>query len=498
MRRHARVYTNEKFHERFDTKAMKTILRALALITILGTGLSSCTVKESDTPKPIDTARKGEIIEQPAPPDTTAALRPDSLQAPITLPVLDAFFADSTFAADLKSRLGLTDSQIDSLRALARSSIDSLHEYDSGEYSGTTAAARTLAEQRVGQVIGSDKSAQLFTLLRQRWNYGTDSLSAAAADSNARGRRPNAVPTDTRIVVNAPAYRMDLYQQGRLVRSFKIGIGYPEFPLPAGLRSAKTIIFNPSWTPPDESWVASSRRFKAGKTIKAGSGQNPLGIAKIPIGLPSLIHGGKTAASLGGFDSHGCVGLTDAEMREFAPMLADMAGATLTADQIAAYQKDRKQSHSFDLPRTIPVELRYETIVAQDGAIHVYRDVYDYNTNNEMNLRSVLAANGLTMDQLSDAERTQITAALKEMSRNANGTFDSTAVPGDTAAAFPSTGKGPSEAPKSATNPKLTRTVKGRKEIVIPVAALQGKGYPEPVSADSATAAAKPKGKRVM
>ena len=42
----------------------------------------------------------------------------------------------------------------------------------------------------------------------------------------------------------------------------------------------------------------------AGQKVAAGSRLNPLGPVKIPIGSPSLIHGGKTPAKLGGFASH--------------------------------------------------------------------------------------------------------------------------------------------------------------------------------------------------
>ena len=75
---------------------------------------------------------------------------------------------------------------------------------------------------------------------------------------------PNAIPTDTRVVVNIPAFRMDLFQDGSLVKSYQIGIGYPEFPLPQGLRKAQTIIFNPTWTPPDSPWVASDEECDSG------------------------------------------------------------------------------------------------------------------------------------------------------------------------------------------------------------------------------------------
>ena len=83
---------------------------------------------------------------------------------------------------------------------------------------------------------------------------------------------PNAVPKDTRIVVNIPAFRMDVFKEGALVKSYKVGIGYPEYPLPRGLRKAETIIFNPTWTPPNEPWVRNP-----GVVVPAGSKGNPLG-----------------------------------------------------------------------------------------------------------------------------------------------------------------------------------------------------------------------------
>src|SRR5438105_2191673 len=57
-------------------------------------------------------------------------------------------------------------------------------------------------------------------------------LAAASDTGPTMLQGPNAVPKDTRIVVNIPAFRMDLFQDGRLVKSYKIGIGYPEFQLP--------------------------------------------------------------------------------------------------------------------------------------------------------------------------------------------------------------------------------------------------------------------------
>ena len=91
------------------------------------------------------------------------------------------------------------------------------------------------------------KTTDLFALASDYWVKGSEGLSkdakTAPAPEDAVLPGPNAVPKDTRVVVNIPAYRMDVFQDGSLVKSYKIGIGYPAFPLPTGLRKAQTIIF---------------------------------------------------------------------------------------------------------------------------------------------------------------------------------------------------------------------------------------------------------------
>ena len=229
---------------------------------------------------------------------------------------------------------------------------------------------------------------------------------------------PNAVPTDTRVVVNIPAFRMDLFQSGSLVKSYKVGIGYPEFPLPFGLRKAQTVIFNPSWTPPDSPWVAKIKNATPGETIEPGSKDNPLGIIKIPIGLPSLIHGGKSPAKIGKFASHGCVGLTNAQVKDFATLLLRAANKDVSDQEIAKYLADKTQTKTVKLEGTIPVELRYETIVLEDGKLYIYKDVYAQDPNTEENLRRVLEAHGARLEDLTEDQRRQALDGLKAQPKN--------------------------------------------------------------------------------
>jgi hypothetical protein len=252
------------------------------------------------------------------------------------------------------------------------------------------------------------------------------------------------------------------------VKTYKIGIGYPEFPLPMGLRKANQIIFNPTWTPPDSPWVAKMKNVTAGETVKAGDKDNPLGPIKIPIGLPSLIHGGKSPAKIGKFASHGCVGLTTAQVKDFAALLARASNTNAISQQtIDSYLKDRERTQTVKLNQTVPVELRYETIVLEDGKLHIYKDVYAQDTNTEENLRQVLSAQGVKFEDLSEQQRTDALNALNAMSANPKAA--------------------PSPSPEASPGKKTARVKKPAKpqnEIVIDLGSVAQKGYPAPVNED--------------
>jgi hypothetical protein len=304
--------------------------------------------------------------------------------------------------------------------------------------------------------------------------------------SNEQGKAAiGLIPQGTRVIINAPAFRMDLFEDGKLTKSYKIGIGYPEFPLPTGLRIADTIIFSPTWTPPDEPWVESpNSKVKVGQKIEAGDKLNPLGSIKIPIGLPSLIHGGKAPAQIGSFASHGCVGLTNLQVRDFAKHLARLGGTQISDERIAEYEKNRTETRPVKLSRAVTVELRYETVTVEDGKLHIYRDVYDRGANTEDNLRNVLQAYGVTVDQLSEGQRAQVTNALSQMARGASGKPVIKLAGAD--------GSDKDEVkPKNNASGKAPRTIKGGKEVVIEIGALRGKGYPAPVDLDTGVASKK-------
>jgi lipoprotein-anchoring transpeptidase ErfK/SrfK len=433
----------------------------------------------------------------------------------VTLPVLDYLMqSDESFLNDAKTKLSLTDEQINSLKETARTETGKLRAAEGDDYTGSTRAATTQATNQLRQLLGEEKSREFLAFTRTRLSGeeggNTDGNTMNKSAANTGDARPSSVPSDTRIVVNAPAFRMDLFNNGQLVKSYKVGIGYPEFPLPVGLRRADTIIFNPTWTPPDEPWVEASGKVKVGEKVAAGSKLNPLGPIKIPIGSPSLIHGGKQPARLGNFASHGCVGLTNEGVQAFALELAKLSGAELTPEEVKGYEKQKTETKNYKLPNSIPVELRYETIVVEDGKLRIFRDVYDRDTNTEANARRALEAHGVAFDSLSEQERTRILEALRQMSRDAQGNADTNAnsntntsnTNANNANANNANAKNAnSNSNQNAGGDRVTRNIKGAKEVTIELAALAGKGYPaaigmEPGTANGKAATQGGKGKR--
>ena len=485
---------------------MKTIRHtALGLIMALSMVAAGCATEPSGN-------SNSNAPGSPSPSASPSPAGSISKAIPVTLPVLDALFSDEAFKSQLKSKVELTDDQLAQLQKIAGEEVARLREANVEEMSAEEQShqaeeSRVHAAEAIRGVIGEQKAADLFALAQDYWVKGSEGLETATSEKSDKEAKsntteasenavlpgPNAVPKDTRVVVNIPAFRMDVFQEGSLVKSYKIGIGYPEFPLPTGLRKAETIIFNPTWTPPDEPWVAKMRNVSVGEKVAAGSKLNPLGPIKIPIGLPSLIHGGKSPAKLGTFASHGCVGLTSAQVQDFAKLLAQVAGSEISDAAIKSYFADRTKTRVVKLDRVVPVELRYETIVIEDGKLHIYRDVYNQDTNTEANLRAVLDVNGIKLEDLSEEERAQALDALNAMSRHPLKTATSKAAVSASPSASPLAAANATaeKAEKKVAAARVKKTVsKNQKEVVIELAALKGKGYPAAVNLD--TGAGKP------
>jgi len=422
--------------------------------------------------------RTADIPTVAVPSPTPASLPGTTIS--ITLPVLDALFGDESFKSELQTKLQLTAEQVEAMKRRANDEVSLLRDLNAEEQAGNAREARERASAAIREIIG-DKTESLLALAQEHWIKGGEDIEAAKDEHELTMLPgPNAIPRDTRVIVNIPAFRMDVFRDGSLIKSYLIGIGYPQFPLPTGLRKAQNIILNPSWTPPDSPWVSNMKNVVPGERIEPGSPLNPLGPIKIPIGMPSLIHGGKPSSKIGTFASHGCVGLTNSQVKDFAKLLLTVSSKDPSARVMTLAYKDKTKTRVVKLDQPVPVELRYETIVVEEGKLHIYKDVYDQNSNTEENLRVVLQANGIALEELTSEERARVAEALNAMSAHPK----KRPQPGQPEAAnavFSSA----QEISKDESGSTVNRRVeKKQKEITIEIGTLRGKGYPTAVELD--------------
>jgi len=159
-------------------------------------------------------------------------------------------------------------------------------------------------------------------------------------------------------------------------------------------------------------------------------------------------------------------------------VLVEATNTDLKEDTMSWYLKNRTRTQVVKLPIIVPVELRYETIVMADGSLHIYRDVYNKNTNTEENLRAVFDANGISFDTLAAEEKSQVLNALHAMSAHPKVQPKSS----PTQAATLTREEKLAAAAARKAEADRQRELRNQKEIVIDFASLSGKGYPGPVN----------------
>ena len=244
----------------------------------------------------------------------------------------------------------------------------------------------------------SSASAQSYNDRFKRESARSDKLTGGRIEKAAL------VPgeADIKITINVPAFQMTLWQNGKEVKTYWVGVGMKDYPIYIGQRQATAVIWNPAWIPPASDWVTDHKGVKPGEVIKPTDPRNPLGKLKIPLGDGFLIHQAKGAGDLGSLVSHGCVRVLKADLYDLAEKIAIGRSLPVTSKQIAQAKVNLK-TLAAELDPPVPVEITYDTHVVEAGKLNVYPDVYDRKTNTVENLRAELESSGIKTSSLSDA-----------------------------------------------------------------------------------------------
>jgi len=207
---------------------------------------------------------------------------------------------------------------------------------------------------------------------------------------------------EIRLTLNIPSFRLTLWQNGKEVKSYYIGVGMKEHPLYIGDREATQLIWNPAWIPPPSDWVLEMKSVLPGEVIKASDPRNPLGKMKIPLGDHYLIHQAAKATDVGNLVSHGCVRMPLPDLYDLADKIIAARSAKVSAKRIAAAKRS-KRTLVVQLDEPVPVDINYDTIVVEQGVLHLYPDVYRRGTSRVSMLRAELEAAGVDVSILNEA-----------------------------------------------------------------------------------------------
>jgi hypothetical protein len=215
---------------------------------------------------------------------------------------------------------------------------------------------------------------------------------------------------DIRITINVPAFQMTLWQDGKEVKSYPIGVGLLDYPIIIGRREASSIEWNPVWIPPSSDWIEKSSTVKPGEIVLPTDPRNPLGKVKIPLGYGYLIHQAKGPGDMGSLVSHGCVRVMQADLYDLAEKIVAALELDVPAAKIAAAKRN-KETLIARLDPEVPVEITYDTIVVENGRLNIYPDVYNQKRNTVENVRRELKTSDVDDDQLTDAQIERMLAA---------------------------------------------------------------------------------------
>ena len=234
-------------------------------------------------------------------------------------------------------------------------------------------------------------------------SIGTD--ESARSDKLTGGRLKRAAfkagEPDIRITVNLPAFLLTLWQNGAEVKTYQIGIGRKDFPVPIGEREARQIIFNPNWIPPDSAWVRRARGVEPYERITASDPRNPLGKIKIPLGGGYLIHEAAKPSDIGQLVSHGCIRMLPDDLFDLAEKIISARKLPVTQSQLREVGKNTERL-VVELDAPLLVDINYDLQVVEGGVLHLYPDVYDRGAFALESLRAELQLIGVDVSAIND------------------------------------------------------------------------------------------------
>jgi lipoprotein-anchoring transpeptidase ErfK/SrfK len=203
--------------------------------------------------------------------------------------------------AELPARVSYSEDAIDGLVKRVEAEVNQEAQDASVTFSGSSLGT---VEGQEGIEVKTDKLRQAIRA----------ELVLPAADRVVEVSTQKTQPEVTReelatkypvvVTVDRPNFRLHLWKNLQLAKTYTVAIGAVGYDTPSGLYNVQNKAVNPAWTMPNSDWVAPADR---GKVVPGGTAANPLKARWLGIYNGAGIHGTDVTSSLGSAASHGCI-----------------------------------------------------------------------------------------------------------------------------------------------------------------------------------------------
>lgn len=173
------------------------------------------------------------------------------------------------------------------------------------------------------------------------------------------------------IVVNIPAGRLDVLQDGERIRSYPVSVGLPRFATPTGQAGIQRMVWNPSWTPPESDWARDERPAAPGWS-------NPMGRVKMHLFRDYYVHGtpARNERHLGRPASHGCIRMRNADVMELARLVLRADGSPVSDETLDRLAANPGMTREMRLSGRVRVRIEYRLAELGSDSVTLHPDVY--------------------------------------------------------------------------------------------------------------------------
>ena len=134
--------------------------------------------------------------------------------------------------------------------------------------------------------------------------------------------------------------------------TFRVTVGSERHPTPKGSFQIRSVIWNPSWVPPESVWAADM------KPTPPGDPNNPMGRVKMYFKHPTYyVHGTNDDWTIGFGRSHGCVRMKNEDAIRLAQLVMEHGGEPRPPNWFRRIINSLRNTEEVHLSTPVPMEV---------------------------------------------------------------------------------------------------------------------------------------------